>query len=184
MGSFEIADKICPCLVVGGASAPIMARFFHLSRLECKVVGHAYNLCIHIWAVTACGVRLAVINLGENGLNWRVCVPFAFHTVLIVDEFVRCNMVVCVEEFSDDSARCDTCIPCVAVFVNLDVFIVYVGERLLFEHVVYSMVSLEGTYCIVEGTACLKNLRAGIFLRKIRSSWWICQRKVVDVAQA
>ena len=97
MGSFEIADKVFPCFVVGGASAPITARFFHLSRLECKVVCHAYNLCIYIWAVTACGVRLAVVNLGEHDLDWCDCVPFASHALLIVDEVVRCNLAICLE---------------------------------------------------------------------------------------
>ena len=44
MGSFEIAYEVWPCLVVGGASAPITARFFHLAGLKFKVVCHAYNL--------------------------------------------------------------------------------------------------------------------------------------------
>ena len=140
MGSFEIADEVFPCLVVGGASAPITARFFHISQLECKVVGHAYNMCIHIWAVTACGVRLAVVNLVEHDLDWYGCVTFAFHAFLIVDEVVRCNMAVCVEEVFDESLCCDACVPCVAIFVNLDVLIIYEGEKLLFEHGVYSMV--------------------------------------------
>ena len=126
MGSFEIADEVCPCLVVGGASAPITAHFFHLARLECKVLGHAYNLCIHIWAVTACGVRLAVVNMGEHDLDWCGCVPFAFHAFLIVDEVVRCNMGVCVEEVFDESSCCDVCVyPLLRFFVNLDVLIVY-----------------------------------------------------------
>ena len=97
MESFEIAYTVWPCLVVGGASVPITARFFHIARLECKVVCHAYNLSMHIWAVTACGLRLAVVNLGEHDIDCCGCVSFAFHAFLIVNEFVRCNMAIFVE---------------------------------------------------------------------------------------
>ena len=97
MGRFEIDDEVCPCLVVGGASTPITARFFYLARLECKVVCHAYNICIHVWAVTTCGVKLVVVYMVENDLNWCGCIPFEFHALLIVDEVVRCNLAICVE---------------------------------------------------------------------------------------
>ena len=102
--------------------------------MEFKVVCHVYNLCIHIWAVTACGVRLAVVNLGEYYLDWCGCVLFAFHAFLIVDEVVWCYLDICMEEVFDESSCSDACVPCVAFFLNLDVLIVYVGEKLLFEY--------------------------------------------------
>ena len=79
------------------ASATITARFFHLVQLEFKVVCHAYNMCIHIWAVTTCGVRFDVVNLERHDLNWCGCVQFAFHAFLIAEEVIRCNMAICVE---------------------------------------------------------------------------------------
>ena len=77
----------------------------------------------------------------------------------------------------------DVCVPCVAVFVNLDVLIAFGGENLLFEYSVYSVVKFEAMYCIVKGTAYLRNLSAGRVLGKHRGSWWSCQWRVVDVAQ-
>ena len=78
--------------------------------------------------------------MGEDDLDWCGCVPFAFHAFLIFDEVVRCNLAVCLEEVIDESSCCDACIPCVAVFVNLDILIVYGGEKLLLEHGFYSVV--------------------------------------------
>ena len=71
----------------------------------------------------------------------------------------------------DEFSCGDVCIPCVAVFVNLDVIIIYGGEKLLFEYSVYSVVKFEATYCIVEDTACLRNLRASRVLGESRGSW-------------
>ena len=70
------------------------------------------------------------------------------------------------------------------VFVNLDIIIVYGGEKLLFEYGVYSVVKFESTYYIVEGTVCLRNLRASRVLGESRGRWWICRRRVIDVTQA
>ena len=84
----------------------------------------------------------------------------------------------------DEFSCGDAGIPCVAVFVNLDVIIVYGGEKLLFEYGVYSVVKFEATYCIVEGTVCLRNLCAGRVLGESRGRWWSCRRRVVDVVQA
>ena len=83
----------------------------------------------------------------------------------------------------DEFSCGDVCIPCVVVFVNLDVIIVYGGEKLLFEYGVYSVVKFESTYSIVEGTVCLRNMRAGRFLGESRGRWWSCRRRAIDVAQ-
>jgi hypothetical protein len=146
----EIDLELSPGFVGVRLGSPIATGKFHLVGASDNGVSKADELSVSVGRFSSCGVRLAIINLGEDMFNGRYCIPFVAHAFIVCSQhlggdvsMIRCQQL---NDFScaDESKTMD------GVLDGGDEAIISGIDELLSKGSINFIVALEHFLAIIE----------------------------------